>query len=130
MNQPEFEKALRRLLEQPLTSATFNEVRPVAEALLYSEFLPAVTHDLNSLQKRRLVFLLEKFRRYSCSSVSRRQQLKSFSQAMNVNEFASVTYNSRKLVDPLAKRVGLNEDLNHLKPQLLTLQTRHYPLHN
>ncbi|MCT8088629.1 hypothetical protein H0920_00775 [Acinetobacter sp. C_4_1] len=130
MNQPEFEKALRRLLEQPLTSATFNEVRPVAEALLYSEFLPAVTHDLNSLQKRRLVFLLEKFRRYSCSSVSRRQQLKSFSQAMNVNEFASVTYNSRKLVDPLAKRVGLNEDLNHLKPQLLTLQTRHYSLHN
>ena len=77
-----------------------------------------------------LVFLLEKFRRYSCSSVSRRQQLKSFSQAMNVNEFASVTYNSRKLVDPLAKRVGLNEDLNHLKPQLLTLQTRHYSLHN
>lgn len=130
MNQPEFEKALRRLLEQPLTSATFNEVRPVAEALLYLEFLPAVTHDLNSLQKRRLVFLLEKFRRYSCSSVSRRQQLKSFSQAMNVNEFASVTYNSRKLVDPLAKRVGLNEDLNHLKPQLLTLQTRHYSLHN
>ncbi len=32
----------------------------------------------------------------------------------------------RTLVDPLAKKYGLNEDLNHLKPQLLSLQTRHY----
>jgi hypothetical protein len=130
MNQLEFEKALKNLLKQSLTSATFEEVRPVAEALLYSEFLPSVTSNLNSLEKRRLVFLLEKFRRYSCSSVSRRQQLKSFSQAMKVTKPHYVTYNSRTLVDPLAKQVGLNEDLNHLKPQLLTLQTRHYSLHN
>ena len=37
-----------------------------------------------------------------------------------------MTYQSKKFVDPLAKRVGLDEDLNHLKSQLLTLQTRHY----
>lgn len=125
MDQVDFEHALKKLLKQPLTSATFAEVRPVAEALLYSEFLPSVTANLNPLEKRRLVFLLEKFRRYSCSSVYRRQQLKSFSQALNVQHAASVE-DTRKLVDPLAKKFGLNEDLNHLKPQLLTLQTRHY----
>ncbi|MGN0937022.1 MULTISPECIES: hypothetical protein [unclassified Acinetobacter] len=125
MDQVEFENALKKLLKQPLTSATFEEVRPVAEALLYSEFLPSVTLHLNRLEKRRLVFLLEKFRRYSCSSVSRRQQLKSFSQSMNVQHTYRV-HDVRTLVDPLAKKYGLNEDLNHLKPQLLSLQTRHY----
>lgn len=125
MDQVNFENALKKLLKHPLTSATFAEVRPVAEALLYSEFLPSVTANLNALEKRRLVFLLEKFRRYSCSSVYRRQQLKSFSQALNVQNTSRVEH-TRKLVDPLAKKFGLNEDLNHLKPQLLTLQTRHY----
>lgn len=125
MDQADFENALKKLLKRPLTSATFAEVRPVAEALLYSEFLPSVTANLNPLEKRRLVFLLEKFRRYSCSSVYRRQQLKSFSQALNV-QYSSSVEDTKKLVDPLAKKFGLNEDLNHLKPQLLTLQTRHY----
>lgn len=125
MDQEEFENALKNLLKQPLTSATFEEVRPVAEALLYSEFLPSLTTHLNNLEKRRLVFLLEKFRRYSCSSVLRRQQLKSFSQSMNVEQTYR-DYNVRRLVDPLARQYGLNEDLNHLKPQLLSLQTRHY----
>ena len=126
MNQLDFEHALMKLLAQPLTSATFNEVRPVAEGLLYSNFLPNVKNDLNNLQKQRLVFLLEKFRRYSCSSVLRRQQLQYFSQTMKISVTVSMTYQSKKFVDPLAKRVGLDEDLNHLKPQLLTLQTRHY----
>lgn len=130
MNQYEFEQALKMLLEQPLTSATFNEVKPVAEALLYSDFLPPVSNELNNLQKRRLVFLLEKFRRYSCSSVVRRQQLKSLSHAVNIDTQLYVRSNSKQLVDPLAKRVGLNEDLNHLKTQLLTLQTRHYSLYS
>ena len=125
MDQVEFEHALRQLLKQPLTSATFEEVRPVVEALLYSEFLPDFSTHLNNLEKRRLVFLLEKFRRYSCSSVDRRQQLKSFSQAMNVQQVSTVD-DTRRLVDPLAKKYGLNEDLNHLKPQLLSLQTRHF----
>lgn len=125
MDQVEFENALKKLLKQPLTSATFDEVRPVAEALLYSEFLPLTTKHLNNLEKRRLVFLLEKFRRYSCSSVDRRQQLKSFSQNMNVHQTTTV-HNVRRLGDPLAKKYGLNEDLNHLKSQLLHLQTRHY----
>ncbi|NHC02949.1 hypothetical protein G9F31_04075 [Acinetobacter sp. 187] len=125
MDQLEFENALKKLLKQPLTSATFEEVRPVAEALLYSEFLPSLTTHLNNLEKRRLVFLLEKFRRYSCSSVFRRQQLKSFSQSMKVEQTYR-NHNVRRLVDPLAKQYGLNEDLNHLKPQLLSLQTRHY----
>ena len=75
MNQVEFEHALNTLLKQPLSSATFSEVKPVAEALLYSELLPSITNNLSTLETRRLVFLLEKFRRYSCSSVSRRQQL-------------------------------------------------------
>lgn len=125
MDQVEFENALRQLLKQPLNVATFDEVRPVAEALLYSDFLPPFTSHLNNLEKRRLVFLLEKFRRYSCSSVLRRQQLKSFSQSMNVEQTYR-DHNVRRLVDPLAKQYGLNEDLNHLKPQLLSLQTRHY----
>lgn len=129
MNQLEFEHALKALLKQPLNSATFEQVKPVAEALLYSELLPAVSSSLNPLEKRRLFFLLEKFRRYSCSSVSRRQQLKALSQALNVVPLPN-TQDTRRLVDPLAKRVGLNEDLNHLKPQLLTLQTRHYSLYS
>jgi len=66
MNQLEFEHALKALLKQPLNSATFEQVKPVAEALLYSELLPAVSSSLNPLEKRRLFFLLEKFRRYSC----------------------------------------------------------------
>lgn len=126
MNQLDFEHALMKLLAQPLTSATFHEVKPVAEGLLYSNFLPNVRNDLNNLQKRRLVFLLEKFRRYSCSSVLRRQELQYFSQTMKISVTVSITYQSKKFVDPLAKRVGLDEDLNHLKSQLLTLQTRHY----
>ena len=129
MNQLEFEHALKALLKQPLNSATFEQVKPVAEALLYSELLPAVSSSLNPLEKRRLFFLLEKFRRYSCSTVSRRQQLKALSQALNVVPLPN-TQDTRRLVDPLAKRVGLNEDLNHLKPQLLTLQTRHYSLYS
>ncbi len=35
MNQLEFEHALKALLKQPLNSATFEQVKPVAEALLY-----------------------------------------------------------------------------------------------
>ncbi|WP_104487688.1 hypothetical protein [Acinetobacter indicus] len=104
MNQLEFEHALKALLKQPLNSATFEQVKPVAEALLYSELLPAVSSSLNPLEKRRLFFLLEKFRRYSCSSVSRRQQLKALSQALNVAPLPS-THDTRRLVDPLAKRV-------------------------
>lgn len=123
MNQVEFEHALTTLLKQPLSSATFSEVKPVAEALLYSELLPSITNNLSTLETRRLVFLLEKFRRYSCSSVSRRQQLKSFSNDLSLQ----ITHlDSSHLVDPLAQRFGLDEDLNHLKSQLLTLQTRHY----
>ncbi|WP_252726360.1 hypothetical protein [Acinetobacter indicus] len=49
MNQLEFEHALKALLKQPLNSATFEQVKPVAEALLYSELLPAVSSSLNPL---------------------------------------------------------------------------------
>ncbi|NUG82562.1 hypothetical protein HUN33_21580, partial [Acinetobacter bereziniae] len=105
------------------SSATFTEVKPVAEALLYSNFLPTVTSNLNTLEKRRLVFLVEKFRRYSCSSVSRRQQLKSLADNLSLQ---TPPLKSNQLVDPLAQKLGLDEDLNHLKSQLLTLQTRHY----
>ena len=123
MNQVEFDHALNTLLKQPLSSATFSEVKPVAEALLYSELLPSITNNLSTLETRRLVFLLEKFRRYSCSSVSRRQQLKSFVDNLSLQ---TPPLNSNQLVDPLAQRFGLDEDLNHLKPQLLMLQTRNY----
>lgn len=125
MDQFTFEKALKQLLEQPLSSATFNQVKPIAEALLYSELLPSVTTHLNTLEKRRLVFLLEKFRRYSCSSTSRRQQLKSFADHLHLVLQPS-DVSSNHLIDPLAQRVGLGEDLNHLKSQILMLQTRHY----
>ncbi|BCX72221.1 hypothetical protein KTJ16_14120 [Acinetobacter bereziniae] len=123
MDQVEFEHALFKLLKQSLSSATFTEVKPVAEALLYSNFLPTVTSNLNTLEKRRLVFLVEKFRRYSCSSVSRRQQLKSLADNLSLQ---TPPLKSNQLVDPLAQKLGLDEDLNHLKSQLLTLQTRHY----
>ena len=123
MNQVEFEHALNTLLKQPLSSATFSEVKPVAEALLYSELLPSITNNLSTLETRRLVFLLEKFRRYSCSKVSRRQQLKSFSDDLSLQ---STHLRTNHLLDPLAQKFGLDEDLNHLKSQLLTLQTRHY----
>jgi hypothetical protein len=103
MNQVEFEHALNTLLKQPLSSATFSEVKPVAEALLYSELLPSITNNLSTLETRRLVFLLEKFRRYSCSSVSRRQQLKSFSDDLSLQ---TTHLDSSHLVDPLAQRFG------------------------
>jgi hypothetical protein len=127
MNQSEFETALKELLTHSLSTAKFSEVKLVAEALLYSELLPNTVATLNTLEKRRLVFLLEKFRRYSCSTVSRRQQLRSFSNSLAVQSTPS---RSNQLIDPLARKVGLSEDLNHLKPQLLTLQTRHYHLSN
>ena len=125
MNQQEFEKSLKKLVRQPLTVAKFEDVKPVAELLLYSEFLPTTMKNLSRMEKRRLLFLVEKFRRYSCSTVSRRQQLKSFADRLSANQL-HYTSQTSQFIDPLAKRLGLNEDLNHLKPQLLSMQTRHY----
>ena len=125
MNQQEFEKSLKKLVRQPLTFAKFEDVKPVAELLLYSEFLPTTMKNLSRMEKRRLLFLVEKFRRYSCSTVSRRQQLKSFADRLSVDQLHHTSQTSQ-FIDPLAKRLGLNEDLNHLKPQLLSMQTRHY----
>jgi hypothetical protein len=125
MNQQEFEKSLKKLVRQPLTFAKFEDVKPVAELLLYSEYLPTTMNNLSRMEKRRLLFLVEKFRRYSCSTVSRRQQLKSFADRLSTDQLHHTSQTSQ-LVDPLAKKLGLNEDLNHLKPQLLSMQTRHY----
>ena len=125
MNQQEFETSLKKLVRQPLTFAKFEDVKPVAELLLYSEFLPTTMKNLSRMEKRRLLFLVEKFRRYSCSTVSRRQQLKSFADRLSANQL-HYTSQTSQFIDPLAKRLGLNEDLNHLKPQLLSMQTRHY----
>lgn len=126
MNQHEFEIALQQLLTHSLSSATFEEVKPVAEALLYSEFLPTAFSKLNALETRRLVFLLEKFSRYSCSSVFRRTQLKAYSTNLSERFTSSNILQNTFATDPLAKKLGLDEDLNHLKPQLLSLQTRHH----
>ena len=125
MNQKTFETALKHLLKNSLTSAKFEEVKPVVELFLYSDYLPTTVENLKPLEKKRLLFLVEKFRRYSCSSVTRRQQLKAFAEKLNTDQSNHPLQDS-ELVDPLAKKLGLDEDLNHLKSQLLTLQTRHY----
>lgn len=118
MNQYDFENALQHLLSHSLKTSTFDEVKPVAEALLYSDLLPQLNFAFKNIEKQRLVYLLEKFRRYSCSSVERRQQLKDFSTQLN----PIFPLNHSVLgVDPLAQKLGLNEDLNHLKSQLLSL---------
>ncbi|WP_111860981.1 hypothetical protein [Acinetobacter sp. CFCC 10889] len=126
MNQHEFKTKLEQLLTHSLSSATFEEVKPVAEALLYSEFLPTAVSQLNALETRRLVFLLEKFSRYSCSSVFRRTQLKAYSTNLSERFSPSSLLQNTIATDPLAKKLGLDEDLNHLKPELLSLQTRHH----
>ena len=125
MNQQKFEQALNDLVTQPLNSAKFEEVKPVVESLLYSDLLPTTVNKLGLTEKRRLLFLLEKFRRYSCASVTRRLQLKTFAHHLSLEQplTDSPIFNQ---VDPLARKIGLNEYLNHLKPQLLSLQTRHY----
>lgn len=125
MNQNDFENALHHLLSHSLKTSTFDEVKPVVELFLYGDYLPTAVENLNPMEKKRLLFLLEKFRRYSCSSVTRRQQLKTFAESINIAQ-SNQSLLASDLVDPLAKKLGLNEDLNHLKSQLLTLQTRHY----
>ncbi|QNX34122.1 hypothetical protein [Acinetobacter seifertii] len=124
MQQLDFDQALQRLVKLPLNSSQFSDVLPVAEALLYSNFLPTSQLYLNHLEKRRLVFLFEKFRRYSCSSVTRRLQLKNYVMSLNLD--LKISNHSNHFIDPVAQKLGLNEDLNHLKSELLALQTRHY----
>lgn len=125
MNQNDFENALHHLLSHSLKTSTFDEIKPVVELFLYSDYLPTTVENLKPLEKKRLLFLVEKFRRYSCSSVTRRQQLKAFAEKLNTDH-SNPPLQVSEFVDPLAKKLGLDEDLNHLKSQLLTLQTRHY----
>lgn len=127
MNQKNFETLLKHLLKNSLTSAKFEEVKPVVELFLYSDYLPTTVENLKPLEKKRLLFLVEKFRRYSCSSVTRRQQLKAFAEELNTDH-PNPPLQVSEFVDPLAKKLGLDEDLNHLKSQVLTLQKRHYQL--
>lgn len=125
MNQKDFETLLKYLLKSSLRSAKFEDVKPVVELFLYSDYLPTTVENLKPLEKKRLLFLVEKFRRYSCSSITRRQQLKAFAEKLNTDH-SNPPLQVSEFVDPLAKKLGLDEDLNHLKSQLLTLQTRHY----
>ena len=124
MRQSDFDDALKHLVQFPLNSSQFSDVQPVAEALLYSDYLPTRQLHLNQLEKRRLAFLFEKFRRYSCSSVTRRLQLKNYVADLKL-DLTHISY-SNPFLDPIAQKVGLNEDLNHLKSEMLILQTRHY----
>lgn len=124
MRQSEFDQALKHLVQVPLNTVRFQEVKPVAEALMYSDHLPTNHFYLNNLEKRRVAYLFEKFRRYSCSSVNRRLELKNFVNRLQLEN--SLQESSNQFIDPLAKKLGLREDLNHLKAELLSLQTRHY----
>ena len=124
MRQSEFDQALKHLVRLPLNTAKFQQVKPVAEALMYSNYLPKNHFYLNNVERRRVAYLFEKFRRYSCSTTNRRLELKNFVSRLQLEH--SLQSSSNQFLDPLARNLGLAEDLNHLKAELLSLQTRHY----
>lgn len=89
------------------------------------------TPNLPPVRKRRLLYLVDRLRRFPCLTKEHASELKSFvyrweSLANSVNSKVANRAAKKNRYDKLAVNWGLEEDVSCLMSKVLEFQTRHY----
>lgn len=133
-----FTLALTNVVANEFARANSKDFEVVAKSLWYSEddLVGAMNFAMlnklqNDDQKRRLLYMVERLRRFGCVTHENKKAMKGFVEKWSElkpseldNHYKSLVDNHR--LDELAFSWGLHEDLSLRLQDVLHFQTRHY----
>ena len=124
MNHQDLSSLFIKVISTSFSNIEMEELKTIAIALWHKNYLPSIS-NLDSLQKKRAGYLIDRLMRYNCVSKSQKLELLSLVKILHNNltpEISATNFN----VESLAMRWGLDEDISDLMPEILQYQTRHY----
>lgn len=133
-----FSSCLSNVVRTSFAAASAEDFEGVAKTLWYSEenlvdvLNFTMEHRLNDDdQKRRLLYTVERFRRFGCVTHEKKNALRDFVQQWDHLKPHHFDENAKRLVENhrlevLAFSFGLKEDLSSRLQDVLHFQTRHY----
>lgn len=133
-----FAERLTHVVDDSFSAAPAQDFEDVAKTLWYSEenlvdvLNFTMEHRLNDdEQKRRLLYMVERFRRFGCVTHEKKKALRDFVQQWDHLKPHHFDDDSKRLVEShrleeLAFSWGLKEDLSSRLQDVLHFQTRHY----
>ncbi|MBI6882367.1 hypothetical protein [Pseudomonas putida] len=133
-----FAAQISRVVASSFSNASEQDFKEVVKTIWYSEenlvetLSFVISHRLEGDdQKRRLLYMVERFRRFGCVTQNKKKALRDFVQEWSHLQPDHVDARSMRLVEDhrleeMACSWGLNEDLSARLQEVLRFQTRHY----
>lgn len=119
------QRAFNKLVSSDLEKASFDDVKTVALAMWYDNFVPQVG-NLSANDAKTAGYVVDKLMRFNCVPQDTKEKLMEFvqQQKSSLQTLSDSLQGSSK--DKLAVSWGLCSDLRQQVKDLLPLQTRHY----
>ncbi|MFM2590995.1 hypothetical protein [Vibrio sp. TBV020] len=115
--------AFERLISQEPMNADFEDLKLLALAVWYEGFTPDVA-SVSGYEAQVTCYLLERLIRFNCVSDNRYVEIEGIIKRIE-NDLIIHRTNDHH-ISKLARKWGLNSDMNALTGKLLPYQTRHY----
>ena len=117
--------AFERLVSQEPMNADFKDLKQLALAVWYEGFTPDVS-AVSEYEAQVTCYLLERLIRFNCVDENRYDELEGIIKRIEKNLVIHRTNDNDHHISKLARKWGLNSDMNALIRKLLPYQTRHY----
>lgn len=115
--------AFERLISQEPKNAHFKDLKRLALAVWYEGFTPDVV-AVSGYEAQVTCYLLERLIRFNCVDDNRYDELEGIIKRIAKDLVIHRTNDHQ--ISKLARKWGLNSDMNALIGKLLPYQTRHY----
>ena len=124
MNQENLSSLFKQVISNSFATTEVEDLKTIAIAVWHENYLPSIS-NLDSLQKKRAGYLIDRLMRYNCVSKSQKLKLLTLVKTLK-NSISTQTNLSNPQVESLAMKWGLDEDISELMIDILQYQTRHY----